>query len=1163
MGKTKRAAVAVFVAAVAAAALLAPAASAFDPDNFGFGPINDGAGPAQDPLALQGASNAFWAGTCDRAVAPDPPADVEPLGGIGTLPNTVFAPNGSGSLHAPVAAPSTPSDCMDWGAPASGFASGPLLWTPSRLPNWRLPPDARGGGHPDGSTSFWMNRGSEGDGLTIDGSLDNIVAELPPGFVGNPEAVAKCTAEQFAVSPLSCPPQSQVGVLHLEIQAAFGAGTTPAGNERIYPVYNLEPRRGNAAELGFGYASGENAVTVRLVAKARTNSDFGVTVFVGQIPAALQVRSQQITIWGVPWAQSNDVWRAPSDLAPGIGPCNSQPGVSAAANYIPYSGLTAPACAQGYDPSWGPIRPFISNVTECTGDPLSTRIAIDQFQQPGSWISDGRPLDPVSGKIGGPNGDPDYTDPNWRVYESPAPPMTGCEKAPFDPAAAFAPTSTAPDSASGLNVSIDIPQNDDPPAAVAQNPGEEAGAPAHWRSDAGVATAHLDKTVVTLPEGMSVNPSAATGLQACSNEQIGVTAVGNPYTFDNTEPRCPDGSKIGLVEATTPLLEGSPNLSGEMYLGTPETTNPQGEPDGRRMFRLFLVLRNEERGVLAKVFGSSVADPATGRITATFDKNPRVPVENIEVDLVGGPRGVLATPESCGAKTTTAAFTPWSAAHGAGGVARTVESAFSVAGDCSRGFAPALQAKMDTQEPRAHGTFSFRFSRADGEQYLRGLTATLPRGLLASVRGVPLCTNAQAGAGACPLGSQIGIVDAKAGAGDPFVLEEKGRVYLTEGYKGGAYGLAVEIHPVAGPFRGAMALSPIIVRQAIHVDRRTAQVTAVSDPFPLIHHGVPLRVCEVTVLVDRTNFMLNPSGCSARQVRADILSAQGAVASPVNHFQASNCKDLRFKPRLKLALKGRRQVRTGKHPGIRAVVRQQGISEAGIAKAKVTLPKSLALDVNNAQELCEFDDGTKPDLENHCPKGSIVGRARAKTPLLNDDLVGDVYFVKNVRTDPDTGNEIRTLPMIVVALRGEIAVNLIGESNTTKSGRLVNTFDEVPDAPVSRFNLNIAGGSNGILAVTRTRRSRINLCKRPNRHIADADMDGHNGKRYDRNIRMNTPCRKKRQPAAKVCRKRTDTKQAFKRCVTKVKRHRAQKRRAAQKRKAAKRSDRAGGASRS
>jgi hypothetical protein len=288
-------------------------------------------------------------------------------------------------------------------------------------------------------------------------------------------------------------------------------------------------------------------------------------------------------------------------------------------------------------------------------------------------------------------------------------------------------------------------------------------------------------------------------------------------------------------------------------------------------------------------------------------------------------------------------------------------------------------------------------------------------------------------------------------------------------------------------------------------------------------------VRRVLVNVDRPNFMLNPSNCAQKEVGAAISSVEGTVANLSNPFQASGCKDLRFKPRLALRLTGRKQVRTGKHPGIRAVVTQKGIPEAGIAKAEVRLPKSLALDVDNAQALCEFVDGTKLDLENHCPRGSIVGRARAVTPLLNRPLVGNVYFVKNVRIDKDTGNEIRTLPMIVVALRGEIAVNLVGESSTTKSGKLVNTFDQVPDAPVSRFNLNIKGGKNGILAVTRTRRSTINLCARPKSHVAEADMDGHNGKRHDRDIRMKTPCSKRQTKAAKRKAKRAAAKRAARR----------------------------------
>jgi hypothetical protein len=1128
--------VAMVCAVASAAGGLTPTVDSADGafgDRFGFAVINDGAGPAQEAPAMPEADHAFWAGTCDRTTAPglgDPILPTTgPGAGIGGYSPNVYSPNvvnGSPASYEPVTAPVVPAHCIEWGVPSVG---GDLPW--SVPPTWRLAAQTQAGGHPDGSTNFAFERPES----QVDGSLDNIVVDLPAGFVGDPTAVAQCTGEQFRAKPLACPPESQVGVLHLEIQAATGGaniGSDANGNERIYPVYNVEPRRGNAAELGFGYASGEDAVTVRIVAKARTNGDFGVTAWVGQIPAALQVRSQQITVWGVPWAASNDLWRASADLRPG-GTCSAQPGVSLFSGlYIPPSGLTAPGCAQHYDPSWGPIKPFISNLTECTGGGLETRIAIDEFQQPGGFVSDGRALDAISGKYGFANGDPDPGDGDWRRYSSPAPAMTGCEKNPFDPVGSFDPTSTDADSATGLDVDISVPQND-----TASTPKPDAGAPQpqvdayvqaateFFKSDAGVATSHLDKTVVPLPEGLAVNPSSAAGLEACSDAQMGVTGIGNPYTFNNAEPACPDGSKIGIVQATTPLLEEK--LTGEFILGAPRSTDPtSGE-----MLRVFLVVRNAERGVLAKVFGSTVADPVTGRLTATFDNNPRLPVENIKVALKGGDRGVFAQAQTCGQKTTNAVFTPWTAAHGGGGVAETVSDSFTVGGDCSFAFAPTLAAGTSSPQARGTTTFAFSFERPQGQQWINGLTAKLPAGLLASVKDFPLCTDGQAAAGACPAASWIGTVDASAGSGSPFVLEQKGTAYLTEGYKGCPYGLLVNVPVIAGPFRGDMQLSDINVRQKICVDRSTAQVTATSDPLPLIHHGVPLRVRSVTVNVDRDRFMLNPSGCEAKQITAGFSSPQAATSTQATPFHTANCANLAFKPKLALRLTGRKQVRTGRHPGIRAQVTQKGIREAGIEKAVVRLPKSLALDVDNAQALCEFADGTKPDLEDHCPKGSIVGRARAVSPLLNDPLVGNVYFVKNVRTDPETGNLIRTLPMIVVALRGEIAVNLVGKSSTTKAGKLVNTFDQVPDAPVSRFNLNIRGGKNGILAVTRTRRAQINLCARPKSHSAEVDIDGHNGRRYDRDVRMRTPCSAKQRKAAKRAAKRQAARRAAARRV--------------------------------
>jgi hypothetical protein len=1040
------------VAAVACSATAPPAHA-----QVGFG-IE--ANPGIDAIPGE---HLVWAGTCELGTAP---AAGEPIaGGFGTRPTTVTW--WSGFLGASGNAAEGAPHCVDPGQRA--LYGVPVFTT---MPQWRQPPETQAGSHPDSTLSMVFARDpSTGAGGPTPGRLpadtDNIVVSLPPGFVGNPASLPKCTQEQFRENNTQCPPKTQVGIVTLNLKSDIDAGHPW---EETAPVYNLEPRPGRTAELGIPDIVSYTAA--RVTAKARTNGDFGVTAFTGQIPATLPLYSQTITLWGVPWAAEHDAWR-PRQYVGGSA------GVSAG-RHIPANGVPATNRAS-YDPSWGAIRPFISNLTECDGQEQAVGVLIDAYQKPGTLTAEG---------------DPDLSDLDWLRYTATAPAVSRCDTPPFQPTASFRPTTTAADSPSGLDVDITIPQNNEPPVAVANNPDDATGAPAHWRSDQGRATAHLDKTVVRLPQGMTVNPSGATGLAGCTDAQMGVTAVANPYRFDNTEPSCPEGSKIGLVEATTPLL--TEKLTGEVVLGVPKSIDPQsGE-----MLRLFLVLRNDERALLAKIYGSAVADPGTGQLTATFDKNPRVPVENIKVWFKGGDRGVLATPQRCGTAVTASQFTPWTAAHGGGGLVRDLIDQFDVSSNCGFGFGPSLNAGMSTQQAKAPGTFSFAFARQDGEQWLSGLTADLPTGLLASVKDVPLCTDAQASAGACPAGSRIGTVDAAAGSGTPFVLEEKGEVFLTEGYKGGAYGLMVKVRAIAGPFRGDMELSPIVVRQAIHVDRDDASVTAVSDPFPLIHHGIPLRVRSITVNVDRPGFMVNPSDCSPKQIAADLLSAEGASARAVTPFQVARCGELPLRPRLSLRLTGRKQVKDGKHPGLRAVL-TQGPGEANLRSVVTRLPLSLALDPERAQsdDMCEFEDGRRAE----CPARSIIGRARAFSPLLNRPLEGPVYFVKNVRVHPRTGYQIRTLPTLLLKLSGEIALN-VRATTSVERGKLVTTFPAIPDAAVERFELNLEGGRDGILAVTNT-----NLCRRPSGHSTEVDFDGQNGRRHDRNVRMTTPCPKKKK----------------------------------------------------
>ena len=161
------------------------------------------------------------------------------------------------------------------------------------------------------------------------------------------------------------------------------------------------------------------------------------------------------------------------------------------------------------------------------------------------------------------------------------------------------------------------------------------------------------------------------------------------------------------------------------------------------------------------------------------------------------------------------------------------------------------------------------------------------------------------------------------------------------------------------------------------------------------------------------------------------------------------------------------------------------------------MPLSLALDPDNANGLCEFVDGSKATPT--CPKASIVGTATATTPILDEPLSGPVYFVKNIRKDPKSGREIRTLPKLVIPLVGQngVKLTLTGTSDVVDD-QLVTTFDNIPDAPVSSFKLSIIGGKGGILTV-----SGADICKAT--QIADQQIDGQNNKNADTNIYIQTP----------------------------------------------------------
>jgi hypothetical protein len=632
--------------------------------------------------------------------------------------------------------------------------------------------------------------------------------------------------------------------------------------------------------------------------------------------------------------------------------------------------------------------------------------------------------------------------------------VEGCDKLHLEPAFELQPTSTQGSSGVGAVAHLHIDQSG------LTDPNK-------------LGTPDLKRSVVTLPAGFDVNPAQANGLEACSEAQVGYEMGKeplplNPTRFNEDPVTCPDASKLGTVEATSPLLEEP--LKGTIYLAAQEE-NPFNSLIG-----VYLVFESERFGVTLKLPGKVETNEGTGQVTATFDYVPQQPIEDLSLNFRGGgPRSEFATPEVCGTYTTTGTWTPWSAPE-SGPPAQTSNS-FIVSSGCSssastRPFHPSFEGGSVNPLAGSYTPLLIKINRNDGEQELTSLDFTLPPGESARLAGVPYCSDAAIAAAAtktgraeqaspsCPAASQIGTVDAAAGVGsEPF--HASGNVYLAGPYKGAPISAVVITPAVAGPFD----LGDVVIRSPLFVDPETAQVTAKSDPIPTILRGIPLKIRSVAISIDRSGFSLNPTNCEAMLIAATVGSSGGASATPANRFQVGGCDKLAFKPKLQVSLEG--STKHAGHPALKAVLTypKQG-AYSNIARAQVNLPHSEFLDQGNLNKTC-----TKPVLlAGNCPKSTIYGKAKAWTPLLEKPLEGNVYLV---------GGYGYKLPALVAELNGQIRIVLKGKVDSGKNKGIRNTFEAVPDAPVSRFVLQLKGGKKYSLL-----ENSENLCAQPQRAIA-------------------------------------------------------------------------------
>jgi hypothetical protein len=674
---------------------------------------------------------------------------------------------------------------------------------------------------------------------------------------------------------------------------------------------------------------------------------------------------------------------------------------------------------------------FMYNSSNCSEGPLPTEITVS------SWEGD---TDNVTSSMATP---------------------TGCSLLKASPTISVHPETSQASAPSGYALDLSVPQELAPYS---------------------LATPTLRDALVSFPLGTALSPSAANGLAACTEAQISLTN-GDPVT-------CPDASKLGTVEIETPFLD-SP-LSGSVYAAA------QGQNPFDSLLAVYFTL--EGLGVGVKIAGEVKANPLTGQLTTVFTKNPPLPFSELRVRLFGGPGAPLSNPADCGTALSTSMLTFYSST-----TALEPSSAFNVTGCAPGRFTPALAAGTTNAKAGAYAPFTLKLSRSDLDQPLRSLQATLPRGLIGSIAGVPYCPEsaiaaAQArsapGEGAselanpsCPAASAVGSVTVGTGAG-PQPLFTEAKAYLAGPYKGAPLSLAVIAPAVAGPFD----LGTVVVRNALHINPETAQVTAASDPFPQILQGIPLALRSVTLKLDRPDFTLNPTSCAAKQLNASASSTLGLSAALSNPFQVGQCRALGFKPKLALALKG--GTKRNDHPALQATLTYptQG-AYANISRAQVTLPRSSFLDQAHIGTVC-----TRVQFKAHeCPAASVYGYAKAITPLLDQPLQGPVYLRSSSHNLPD----------LVADLNGQIEVALLGTIDSGKGGGIRSTFEAVPDAPVSKFTLSLLGGNKGLLVNSE------NLCSPKAKTHAIADFTAQNGLVNNTTPKVANGCRKKGKAGGK------------------------------------------------
>lgn len=901
------------------------------------------------------------------------------------------------------------------------------------------------GAHPNwGFTQFIIK--NEPPGETPVDELKTVRVDLPVGLSVNPGATVRCPLVTFEAGASGCPVGSEVGKSQVTVSLPpLGMPAPPTAPTTEVPVYNVEPKVGESARFGLELAGNE----VFLEGDVAWSGDYheGFTI---HVPAAL-----------------------PEALGGILGLLGGEKGLILK-NRLVFNGrsgdgtfITTPTTCFGpaYAPDWEPGQ----QPGGASGHIYSTFLRADSVGKPDPNFPNGSspfesPIPPQS-ETGGPGTEP-----------------RDCDTIPYEPTIGVDPGTAQTNSPAAADVDIEAPHL----------------LPDFLKEENEQDTSDTKAATVTLPQGMGINPSAANGLQVCTDAQFGKGTT-NPVA-------CPQQSIIGQVKIESPPLEDKAEpqpeevLEGNVYAGQQLSRVPTSGNE----YRVFIEGKSDRYGISVRLVGNVRADPQTGQLSTTISEAPQVPFTSFDLTFNGGAQAVLSSPPTCGPNQTTTTMTPWSgnppahpgdtftmtSAPGGGKCAKTM---------AERPFAPGFADGPASSKAGAFSPVSIHITRPDGQQELKGADITLPPGMTGKLKGIPYCSETALAAAStrsgseeksgssCPAASQIGTASVAVGTGPaPFKISD-GKVFLSGPYNGAPLSLAVVTPATAGPFD----LGTVVVRVALFVDPETAQIRAVSDPFPDVFGGSQLSLRSVDLTMDKTNFTLNPTSCEPLATTGALAGGGADPTNPASFsafsvnvpFRTTECDALKFRPKLVTTLiGGRKMMKRSQHPAIRAVLTARE-GDANISRAALTLPHSEFLDQAHIGTIC-----TRVQLAaSQCPARSVYGFAQAQSPLLDEELKGPVYLVSSDHELPD----------LLADLHGQVNIRLRGVISSAKA-RIKTVFANVPDVPVSKFTLNMKGGKKGLLENSR------NLCATPN--FSFLNFKAQNGKhRKVKRLPLRTP----------------------------------------------------------